>query len=71
MPDKQFQKVYINIDHYNDMLCKAAASTLNINVPHQTGRDTKHPYASQSIAQKMLAYITQHLCKSEQNSAVD
>lgn len=53
------------------MLCKAAASTLNINNPHQTGREIKHPYAPQSIAQKMLANITQHLCKSEQKSAVE
>lgn len=58
------------IDHYNAMSCQAAASTLNVNVHHQKGREKKYPYASQSIAQKMLADITEHLDKSEQKSAM-
>lgn len=48
------------------MSCQAAASTLNINVSHQKRREKKNPYACQGIAQKMLAYRTQHLDKSEQ-----
>lgn len=52
------------------MSCQAAASTLNIHVSHQKGEE-KNPYAHQSIAQKVLAYLTQRLGKYEQKSAMD
>lgn len=60
----------MDTDHYYDASCQAAVRTLNINVLDQKGKEKKHIYAPQSIAQ-MLAYITQQLGKSKHKSAMD
>lgn len=60
MCQTQFVRVYINIKSCHAKLLQGLTMFLI-----KKG-EKKHTYSPQSIAQKMLAYITQHLCKSEQ-----